>query len=81
MKLRSLLKIYLFYLVILYKYYEADTETDKVVPHFSSCYGSFCLLGVRAISCICITRFAERKGAVIFEAKILSVHLNAYSEM
>ena len=22
--------------------YEADTETDKVAPHFSSCYGSFC---------------------------------------
>ena len=28
MKLRSLSKIYLFSLVILYKYYEADTETD-----------------------------------------------------
>ena len=42
MKLRSLLKIYLFYLVILYNYYEADTETDKVAPHFSPCYGSFC---------------------------------------
>ena len=37
MKLRSLLKIYLFYLVI-----EADTETDKVAPNFSSCCGSFC---------------------------------------
>ena len=23
------------------------------------------MLGVRAISCICITRFAERKGAVV----------------
>ena len=33
------------------------------------------MLGVRAISCICITRFAERKGAVVFEAKILSVDL------
>ena len=31
--------------------------------------------------CICITRFAEWKGAVVFEAKILSVDLNAYSEM
>ena len=41
------------------------------------------MLGVRAISCICtcITRFAERKGAVVFEAKILSVDLNAYSKM
>ena len=38
-------------------------------------------LGVRAISCICITRFAKRKGAVVFEAKILSVNLNAYSEL
>ena len=43
MKLRSLLKIYLFSLVILYKYYEADTETDKVAPYYSSCYGSFCI--------------------------------------
>ena len=39
------------------------------------------MLGVREISCICITRFAGRKGAVVFEAKILSVDLNAYSEM
>ena len=39
------------------------------------------MLGVRAISSICITRFARRKGAMIFEAKILSVHLNAYSEV
>ena len=39
------------------------------------------MLGVRAISCTCITRFAERKGAVVFEAKILSVDLNAYSKM
>ena len=39
------------------------------------------MFGVRAISCICITRFAERKGAVVFEAKILSFDLNAYSEM
>ena len=39
------------------------------------------MLGVRAISCICITRFAERKGAVVFEAKILSVDLNAHSKM
>ena len=38
-------------------------------------------LGVQAISCICITRFAKRKGAVVFEAKILSVNLNAYSEL
>jgi len=37
MKFRSLLHIYLFSLAILYKYYEADTETDKVAPHFSSC--------------------------------------------
>ena len=34
------------------------------------------MLGVRAIS-----RFAKRKGAIVFEAKILSVHLNAYSEV
>ena len=39
------------------------------------------MLGVRAISCICVTRFAKRKGAVVFEAKILSVDLNAYSEV
>ena len=39
------------------------------------------MLGVQAISCICITRFAEQRGAVVFEAKISSVHLNAYSEM
>lgn len=39
------------------------------------------MLGVREISCICITRFARRKGAVVFEVKILSVDLNAYSEM
>ena len=39
------------------------------------------MLGVRAISCICRTRFAERKGAVVFEAKILSVDLNAHSKM
>ena len=39
------------------------------------------MLGVRAISCICITRFAKRKGAMVFEAKISSVHLNAYSEV
>ena len=37
------------------------------------------MLGVRAISCMCITRFAERKGAVVFEAKILSV--DAYSKI
>ena len=42
MKLKSLLKIYLFSLVILDKHYEADTEADKVTPHVSSCYGSFC---------------------------------------
>ena len=42
MKSKSLLKIYLFSLVILYKHYEADTEADKVAPHVSSCYGSFC---------------------------------------
>ena len=28
-----------------------------------------------------MTRFAERKGEVVFEAKILSVDLNAYSKM
>ena len=39
------------------------------------------MLGVRAISCICRTRFAEWKGAVVFEAKILSVDLNAHSKM
>ena len=39
------------------------------------------MLGVRAISCMCITIFAERKGAVVFEAKLLSVDLNAYSEV
>ena len=39
------------------------------------------MLGMRAISFICRTRFAERKGAVVFEAKILSVDLNAYSEI
>ena len=39
------------------------------------------MLGVRAIWCICITRFAKRKGAMVFEAKILYVHLNAYSEV
>ena len=39
------------------------------------------MLGVQAISCICITRFAERKGAMVFKAKILSVDLNAYSEV
>ena len=33
------------------------------------------MLGVPAISCTCTTRFAERKGAVVFEAKILSVDL------
>ena len=38
------------------------------------------MLGVPAISCICIIRFAERNGAVVFEAKI-SVYLNASSEM
>ena len=32
-------------------------------------------------SCISITRFAGRKGAVVFKAKILSVGWNAYSEM
>ena len=42
MKLKSLLKIYLFSLVILYKHYKADTEADKVAPHVSSCYCSFC---------------------------------------
>ena len=42
MKSKSLLKIYLFSLVILYKHYEADTEADKVALHVSSCYGSFC---------------------------------------
>ena len=36
MKLRSLLKIYLISLVILHKYYEADTGTDKVAPHNSA---------------------------------------------
>ena len=39
------------------------------------------MLGVREISCICITRFAGWKGEVVFEAKILSVDVNAYSEM
>ena len=39
------------------------------------------MLGVRAISCICITKFAESKRAVVFEAKILSEDLNAYSEI
>ena len=33
MKLYSLLKIYLFSLVILYKHYKADTEADKIAPH------------------------------------------------
>ena len=42
MNLKSLLKINLFSQVILYKHYEADTEADKVAPHVSSCYGSFC---------------------------------------
>ena len=44
MKSKSLLKIYLFFLVILCKHYEADTAADEVVPHVSSCYGSFCTL-------------------------------------
>ena len=39
------------------------------------------MLGVRVVLHICITRFAERKGAVVFEAKI-SYHLPcAYSKM
>ena len=42
MKLRSLLKIYLFSLVILYKNDKADTETDKAAPYVTSCYGLFC---------------------------------------
>ena len=42
MKSKCLLKIYLISLVILYKHYKADTEADKVAPHVSSCYGSFC---------------------------------------
>ena len=42
MKSKSLLKIYLFLLVILHKHYKPDTEANKVVPHVSSCYGSFC---------------------------------------
>ena len=42
MKSKSLLKIHLFSLVILYNHYEADTDADKVVPHVHSCYGSFC---------------------------------------
>ena len=33
MKLKGLLQIYLFSLVILYDYYEADTEADKVAPN------------------------------------------------
>ena len=33
MKLKGLLQICLFSLVILYDYYEANTEADKVVPH------------------------------------------------
>ena len=42
MKSKSLLKIHLFFLVILYKHYEADTDADKVASHVRSCYGSFC---------------------------------------
>ena len=42
MKSKSLLKIHLFSLVILYKRYEADTGADKVAPHVRSCYRSFC---------------------------------------
>ena len=42
MKPKSLLKIHLFSLVILYKHYEADTDADKVAPHVRSCYGLFC---------------------------------------
>ena len=33
MKLKGLLQIYLFSLVSLYDYYEADPEADKVAPH------------------------------------------------
>ena len=44
MNSKSLLKINLFSLVILYKHYEADTEAEKVAPHVSSCYGSFCAI-------------------------------------
>ena len=42
MKSKSLLKIYLFSLVISYKHYEADTEADKVEPHVSSCMVFYC---------------------------------------
>ena len=63
-------------------------EHTKQFAHWVKSDGTPCkanikrsyMLGVRAISSICITRFARRKGAMIFEAKILSVHLNAYSE-
>ena len=54
MKLSSLLKIYLFFLVILYKYYEADTETGKVAPHFSSCYGLFCTFHLYGVLLQCL---------------------------
>ena len=43
----SLLKIYLFSLVILYRHYEADTEADKVAPHVTARFVSaFYLHGV-----------------------------------
>ena len=54
MKLRSLLKIYLFYLVILSKHCEGDTETDKDAPHFSSCYGSFCTFYLYGVLLQCL---------------------------
>ena len=54
MKFSNLLKIYLFFVVILYKYYEADTETDKVAPHFSSCYGSFCTFYLYGVLLQCL---------------------------
>ena len=51
MKSKSLLKIYLFSLVILYKHYKPDAEADKVTPHVSSYYGSFCAFYLYGVYC------------------------------
>ena len=59
-------------------------EHTKQFAHWVKSDGTHCKdlhVGGLAILCICITRLAKRKGAVVFEATILSVDLNVYSEV
>ena len=71
MKLNALLQIYLFFLVSLYKHYEADTEADEVLPHVMAHLGLVLhLLSLRS--------FIAMVGENLFDnftAKGINLHL------